>query len=192
VGEKIKLPEDYHIEYGGQFEAEAEASQTLIATSLLSILIIFLILFREFKTVKLAAIILINLSLALIGGVFSIYFTSGILSIPAIIGFITLFGVATRNGILLVSHYNTLCDEGLDLYDTVIQGSKNRLSPILMTALTAGLALIPLAIAGDLPGNEIQSPMAKVILGGLLTSTLLNIFIVPAVYYLSSKKAAKA
>lgn len=155
---------------------------------MLSILIIFLILFREFKTVKLAAIILINLPLALIGGVFSIYFTSGILSIPAIIGFITLFGVATRNGILLISHYNTLREEGYTLFDTVIQGSKDRLSPILMTALTAGLALIPLAIAGDLPGNEIQSPMAKVILGGLLTSTILNIFIVPAVYYLSNKK----
>ena len=191
INEKIKLPEDYHIEYGGQFEAEAEASKTLIATSLLSILIIFLILFREFKTVKLAAIILINLPLALIGGVFSIWFTSGILSIPAIIGFITLFGVATRNGILLVSHYNTLREEGLNLFDTVIQGSKDRLSPILMTALCAGLALIPLAIAGDLPGNEIQSPMAKVILGGLLTSTLLNIFIVPAVYYLSNKKPDK-
>ncbi|KMQ71832.1 heavy metal resistance protein CzcA [Chryseobacterium koreense CCUG 49689] len=190
MNEKVKLPEDYHIEYGGQFEAEAEASKTLIATSLLSILIIFLILFREFKTVKLAAIILINLPLALIGGVFSIYFTSGILSIPAIIGFITLFGVATRNGILLISHYNTLREEGYTLFDTVIQGSKDRLSPILMTALTAGLALIPLAIAGDLPGNEIQSPMAKVILGGLLTSTILNIFIVPAVYYLSNKKEA--
>jgi Cu/Ag efflux pump CusA len=190
INEKVKLPEDYHIEYGGQFEAEAEASKTLIATSLLSILIIFLILFREFKTVKLAAIILINLPLALIGGVFSIYFTSGILSIPAIIGFITLFGVATRNGILLISHYNTLREEGYTLFDTVIQGSKDRLSPILMTALTAGLALIPLAIAGDLPGNEIQSPMAKVILGGLLTSTILNIFIVPAVYYLSNKKEA--
>jgi len=190
INEKVKLPEDYHIEYGGQFEAEAEASKTLIATSLLSILIIFLILFREFKTVKLAAIILINLPLALIGGVFSIYFTSGILSIPAIIGLITLFGVATRNGILLISHYNTLREEGYTLFDTVIQGSKDRLSPILMTALTAGLALIPLAIAGDLPGNEIQSPMAKVILGGLLTSTILNIFIVPAVYYLSNKKEA--
>lgn len=192
ISAKIKLPENYHIEYGGQFEAEAEASQTLTVTSLLSILVIFLILFHEFKTVKLATIILINLPLALIGGVFSIYFTSGILSIPAIIGFITLFGVATRNGILLVSHYNTLRHEGLSLYDTVMQGSKDRLSPILMTALTAGLALIPLAIAGDLPGNEIQSPMAKVILGGLLTSTMLNIFIVPAVYYLSNKKAEKA
>ena len=190
INDKVKLPEDYHIEYGGQFEAEAEASKTLVLTSLISLLIIFLILYQEFKKVKTASIILINLPLALIGGVFSIYFTSGILSIPAIIGFITLFGVATRNGILLVSHYETLEKEGLSLYETVIQGSKDRLSPILMTALTAGLALIPLAIASDLPGNEIQSPMAKVILGGLLTSTLLNIFIVPVVYYLSNRKKA--
>ena len=189
INKKIKLPEGYHIEYGGQFEAEAEASKTLVATSLLSLLVIFLLLFQEFKNVKISGIILLNLPLALIGGVFSIYFTSGILSIPAIIGFITLFGVATRNGILLVSHYKTLQEEGLNLYDTIIQGSKDRLSPILMTALTAGLALIPLAIAGDLPGNEIQSPMAKVILGGLLTSTLLNIFIVPVVYFLSNSKS---
>jgi len=188
IDEEVKLPEDYHIAYGGQFEAEAEASKTLILTSLISLLVIFLILYQEFKKVKTASIILLNLPLALIGGVFSIYFTSGILSIPAIIGFITLFGVATRNGILLVSHYETLEKEGLSLYETVIQGSKDRLSPILMTALTAGLALIPLAIASDLPGNEIQSPMAKVILGGLLTSTLLNIFIVPVVYYLSNRK----
>uniref|UniRef100_UPI00404B106F efflux RND transporter permease subunit n=2 Tax=Flavobacteriaceae TaxID=49546 RepID=UPI00404B106F len=188
INEEVKLPEEYHIEYGGQFEAEAEASKTLVLTSLISLLVIFLILYQEFKKVKTASIILLNLPLALIGGVFSIYFTSGILSIPAIIGFITLFGVATRNGILLVSHYETLEKEGLSLYETVIQGSKDRLSPILMTALTAGLALIPLAIASDLPGNEIQSPMAKVILGGLLTSTLLNIFIVPVVYYLSNRK----
>lgn len=190
INETIELPEDYHIEYGGQFEAEAEASKTLLLTSALSLLVIFLILFQEFKKFKTASTILLNLPLALIGGVFSIYFTSGILSIPAIIGFITLFGVATRNGILLISHYQTLQAEGLNLYDTVIEGSKDRLSPILMTALTAGLALIPLAIASDLPGNEIQSPMAKVILGGLLTSTLLNIFIVPVVYYLTNQKTA--
>ncbi|MBC7885384.1 MAG: efflux RND transporter permease subunit [Saprospiraceae bacterium] len=188
VSEKIKLPEGYHIEYGGQFEAEAQASKTLMAMSLLSLMIIFLLLYQEFKNVTISGIILINLPLALIGGVFSIYWTSGILSIPAIIGFITLFGVATRNGILLVSHYQTLRDEGMGLYDTIIQGSRDRLSPILMTALTAGLALIPLAMGGDLPGNEIQSPMAKVILGGLLTSTMLNIFIVPVVYYLTNKK----
>jgi CzcA family heavy metal efflux pump len=184
----LNLPEGYHIEYGGQFEAEAEASQTLLATSLVSLLVIFLLLYMEFRDAKVSGIILLNLPLALIGGVVSIWLTSGIISIPAIIGFITLFGVATRNGILLVSHYHTLEKAGMSLNDTVIVGSRDRLSPILMTALTAGLALIPLAIAGDLPGNEIQSPMAKVILGGLLSSTLLNIFVVPIVYYISQKR----
>ncbi len=188
--EKIVLPEGYYVEYGGQFEAEEEASKTLLLTSLLSLLIIFLLLFQEFRDLRIASVILVNLPLALIGGIFSIYFTSGILSIPAIIGFITLFGVATRNGILLVSHYQDLKEEGLSLYEIIMNGSVNRLSPILMTALTAGLALIPLAIAGDLPGNEIQSPMAKVILGGLLTSTLLNVFVVPVVYFITQRKKA--
>ncbi|TAG11453.1 MAG: efflux RND transporter permease subunit [Sphingobacteriia bacterium] len=184
----IKLPEGYRLEYGGQFESEAEASKTLLLSSLLAFVIIFFLLYMEFKSVKISTIILLNLPLALIGGVLSVWITSGILSIPAIIGFITLFGVATRNGILLVSHYKILQSEGMNLYDTVIQGSKDRLSPILMTALTAGLALIPLAIGGDLPGNEIQSPMAKVILGGLLSSTLMNLFIVPIVYFISNRK----
>lgn len=188
VAKEITLPEDYHLEFGGQFEAEEEASQILMLTSLLSLMIIFLLLYQEFKNIKIASVILLNLPLALIGGVFSIYFTSGIMSIPSIIGFITLFGVATRNGILLVSHYATLQEEGFSLYDTVVKGSIDRLSPILMTALTAGLALVPLAMASDMPGNEIQSPMAKVILGGLLTSTLLNIFIVPVIYYLMNIK----
>jgi Cu/Ag efflux pump CusA len=142
-----------------------------------------LLLYYEFKQVSLAAIILVNLPLALIGGVFSITLTSGILSIPAIIGFITLFGVATRNGILLVSHYRHLEAEGLELRDVLMRGSVDRLSPILMTALCSGLALVPLALGGDLPGNEIQSPMAKVILGGLFTSTLLNLFVVPLIYW---------
>ncbi len=185
IGTSVKLPQGYRIEYGGQFEAEAEASQTLIVASLLALLIIFFLLFHEFKDLKISSIILLNLPLALIGGVLSIWLTSGILSIPAIIGFITLFGIATRNGILLVSHYKTLHAEGLNPYDTVVKGSKDRLSPILMTALTAGLALIPLAMGGALPGNEIQSPMAKVILGGLLSSTLLNLFVVPIVYYMT-------
>ena len=190
IEQSVTLPEGYRIEYGGQFEAEQEASQTLIITSLLSLLVIFFLLFMEFRDTKISGIILLNLPLALIGGVMSIWLTSGIISIPAIIGFITLFGIATRNGILLVSHYKTLEAEGKNLFDTVVLGSRDRLSPILMTALTAGLALIPLAIAGDLPGNEIQSPMAKVILGGLLSSTLLNIFVVPIVYYLSQRKAS--
>jgi Cu/Ag efflux pump CusA len=182
VGENIELPEGYRIEYGGQFESEAKASKTLMLTSILAILIIYLLLFQEFKSFKLAGIILLNLPLALIGGVFSIYFTSGVLSIPAIIGFITLFGIATRNGILLISNYQKLQVQGISLAETVLKGSSDRLNAILMTALTAALALIPLAMKGDLPGNEIQSPMAQVILGGLLTSTLLNIFIVPIVY----------
>lgn len=188
IDQTVSLPEGYRIEYGGQFEAEAEASQTLIVASLFSLLLIFLLLFMEFRSTKISGIILLNLPLALIGGVISIWVTSGILSIPAIIGFITLFGIATRNGILLVSHYKTLELQGLSLYETTVQGSRDRLSPILMTALTAGLALVPLAIAGDLPGNEIQSPMAKVILGGLLSSTLLNIFIVPIVYYITQNR----
>jgi CzcA family heavy metal efflux pump len=182
IDEKIKLPEGYHVELGGQFEAEEVASKTLLITSVFAILVIFLILFQEFKRLKIAFIILLNLPLALIGGIMSIYFTNGILSIPAIIGFITLFGIATRNGILQVSRYETLREEGMGLYQTVVTGSKDRLSPILMTAITTALALIPLAMASDLPGNEIQSPMAKVILGGLTTSTLLNVIIVPMVY----------
>jgi CzcA family heavy metal efflux pump len=184
----VKLPEGYRIEYGGQFEAEKEASKTLVFTSIIALLIIFFLLYQEFKTVKISTIILLNLPLALIGGVLSVWLTSGILSIPAIIGFITLFGIATRNGILLVSHYQTLQKQGLTLIDAIRIGSIDRLSPILMTALTAGLALIPLAMGGDLPGNEIQSPMAKVILGGLLSSTLLNLFVVPIVYYLANSK----
>jgi len=182
VNDKVIFPEGYRVEYGGQFESEAKASKTLLITSILAVLIIFLLLFQEFKNFKLAGVVLLNLPLALIGGVFTIYFTSGVLSIPAIIGFITLFGIATRNGILLISNYQRLQSHGISLYETVTRGSSDRLNAILMTALTAALALIPLALRGDLSGNEIQSPMAKVILGGLLTSTLLNIYIVPIVY----------
>ncbi|PHQ57534.1 MAG: CusA/CzcA family heavy metal efflux RND transporter [Lutibacter sp.] len=188
INNNIELPENYRIQYGGQFESEEKASKILFLTSLMALLIIFLLLYQEFKNVKVASIILINLPLALIGGVLSIWFTSGIISIPAIIGFITLFGIATRNGILLVSRYQALQEQGMNLYDTVIKGSLDRLNPILMTALTTALALIPLALTGDLPGNEIQSPMAKVILGGLLSSTLLNIFIIPVVYFISNVK----
>ncbi|MDO8898245.1 MAG: efflux RND transporter permease subunit, partial [Bacteroidales bacterium] len=188
IQQNVVLPDGYRIEYGGQFESEARASQTLTLTSIIALIIIFLILFMEFGNFKLAGIILLNLPLALIGGVFSVYFTSGILSIPSIIGFITLFGIATRNGILLISNYQRLQDKGVGLYETVTRGSSDRLNAILMTALTAALALIPLALKGDLSGNEIQSPMAKVILGGLLTSTLLNIYIVPIVYSILNAK----
>lgn len=188
VDETIKLPEGYRIEYGGQFESEAKASRVLMITSIFSLLIIFLLLFQEFRSSQLAGIIMLNLPLALIGGVFTIFFSSGMLSIPAIIGFITLFGIATRNGILLISNYQSLKKKGLQLKEIILNGSVNRLSPILMTALTAALALIPMALASDQPGNEIQSPMAVVILGGLLTSTLLNIYVIPIVYLVLNKK----
>ena len=183
VDAQIKLPEGYHIEYGGQFESEQAASRTLALTSFMSIVVIFLLLYHEFRSMKESAIILINLPLALIGGVFALLITTGEVSIPAIMGFISLLGIATRNGMLLISHYNHLQqEEGYGVYDSVIRGSLDRLNPILMTALSSALALIPLALSGDLPGNEIQSPMAKVILGGLLTSTFLNGFIIPIVY----------
>ncbi len=188
VQQNITLPVGYRIEYGGQFESEAAASQTLLIASLLSLLVVFLLLYAEFKDAGLAGIILLNLPFALIGGVLSIWLSSSVLSIPAIIGFITLFGIATRNGILLVSSYRTLEGEGKPLFETILRGSIDRLTPILMTALTAALALIPLALAGGEPGNEIQSPMAKVILGGLLSSTLLSLFIIPSVYYLVQSK----
>ena len=191
VDAQIKLPEGYHIEYGGQFESEQAASRTLALTSFMSIVVIFLLLYHEFRSVKESAIILINLPLALIGGVFALLITTGEVSIPAIIGFISLFGIATRNGMLLISHYNHLQqEEGYGVYDSVIRGSLDRLNPILMTALSSALALIPLALSGDLPGNEIQSPMAKVILGGLLTSTFLNGFIIPIVYLMMHRKPA--
>ena len=187
VEANIRLPEGYHIEYGGQFESEAAASRTLLLTSLMSLLVIFMLLYNEFKDVTESGVILLNLPLALIGGVIILWLTSGEISIPAIIGFISLFGIATRNGMLLISHYTHLRGEGMGLRESVIQGSLDRLNPILMTALSSALALIPLALNGDLPGNEIQSPMATVILGGLLTSTFLNGFIIPIVYLIMNK-----
>ncbi len=188
IDQSITLPEGYHIEYGGQFESEQTASQTLLIMSVLSVFIIFLLLFNQFRSVKQSTVVLLNLPLALIGGIFAIFFADRIISIPAIIGFISLFGIATRNGMLLIDRYNDLKRSGLPPEESVWQGSLDRLNPILMTALTSALALVPLALGGDLPGNEIQSPMAIVILGGLLTSTLLNGFIIPIMYLLISKK----
>ena len=189
VNEKIHLPEGYHIEYGGQFESEQAASRTLLLTSFMSLIVIFLLLYNEFKDARESGVVMLNLPLALIGGVFILCLTSGEISIPAIIGFISLFGIATRNGMLLISHYTQLRSEGATLQHAVIQGSLDRLNPILMTALSSALALIPLAINGDLPGNEIQSPMAKVILGGLLSSTFLNGFIIPIIYLMINKES---
>lgn len=182
IREKIVLPEGYHIVYGGQFENARTASRTLLLASLAALLIVFMLLYAEFKDVSLSAIVLLNLPLALIGGIAAIWLTSGIVSIPSIIGFITLFGIATRNGILLISRYRHLQAEGLPLRGLICKGSADRLNPILMTALTSALALVPLILNGDQSGNEIQSPMAVVVLGGLLTSTLLNIYVIPVVY----------
>ena len=188
IEEQVALPEGYRIEFGGQFESAQRASRILAITTLFAILVIFLLLYNQFRSLKQSAIVLIDLPLALIGGVLTVFLTDGILSIPAIIGFISLFGIATRNGMLLIDRYNDLRRQGLPVREAVRAGSLDRLNPILMTALTSALALIPLVIGGDLPGNEIQSPMAKVLLGGLVSSTLLNAFIIPVVYSLTAKE----
>lgn len=191
IDAEVAMTEDYHVEYGGQFESERTASRTLLVTSVFSIAAIFLLLFNEFRSVRQASVILLNLPLALIGGVLVLWLSGGVVSIPATIGFISLFGIATRNGMLLVSRYNDLRAEGYTLTESVMHGSIDRLNPILMTALSSALALVPMALGGELPGNEIQSPMAKVILGGLFTSTLLNAFIIPIMYLLINRQDNK-
>ena len=188
VDSKVNIPEGYHVAYGGQFESEAKASKSLMLSAIFAVLVIFLLLYSEFKNLKLSFIVLINLPLALIGGILMVYFTSGIVSIAATIGFISLFGIATRNGILLVSRYEDMRKEGKSGIALLVEGAIDRLNPILMTACTTGLALIPLALKGDEPGNEIQSPMAIVILGGLLSATVLNLVVIPCVYHLMHRK----
>lgn len=188
INEQITLPDGYHIEYGGQFESEEKASRTIALATVGALVVIFLLLFFQFKDMRQSAVVLCNLPLALMGGVLAVALDGGVLSIPALIGFISLFGIATRNGMLLIERYNDLSKEGLPLHERILQGSADRLNPILMTALTTALSLIPLALGGDLPGNEIQSPMAKVILLGLLSSTLLNGFIIPIMYSLIETK----
>jgi len=188
VANNVNMPEGYRVEYGGQFESESKASLLLLVTAIIAIAIIFLLLYYEFKDVKLAFVVLINLPLALIGVILIVYFTSGIISIAATIGFISLFGFATRNGILLVSRYEDLRKEGMQGFQLIKTRALDRLNPILMTAFTTGLVLIPLALKGGEPGSEIQSPMAVVILGGLLSATILNLVVIPCVYQLVIKK----
>ena len=190
VGERVVLPTGYHISYGGQFEAQAESTRTLALLSLLSVAAIFLILYAEFRLPKTALLVMANLPLALIGGVLAVFLTTRVVSIASLVGFVTLFGIATRNGILLVSHYRQLLFEGVSFHEAVVRGSMERLSPILMTALTAGLALVPLALGGGEPGNELQTPMAVVILGGLLSATALNMLVLPALYWLYGDRVA--
>lgn len=182
IASNMTMPEGFYVEYGGQFESEREATRIITLLSVAAILAIYLILYIEFRSFRTAMLIMVNLPLALIGGIVAVSFSSGIISVASLVGFITLFGIATRNGILMVSHYNHLMEEGKDLTHAIRQGSMERLSPVLMTALSAGLALIPLAIAGHEPGNEIQSPMAIVILGGLVSSTALNMVVIPALF----------
>ena len=191
IESEVILPENYYVAYGGQFESEAEASRTLALTSIGALIIIFMLLYQEYRNMNQSLIILLNMPLAMIGGILILRFTSGELNIPAIIGFISLLGITTRNGMLLMSRYNSLREEGISLVERIYHGSIDRLNPIIMTALTSALALIPIAVSGSEPGNEIQSPLAIVILGGLITSTILNIFVVPIVYYLISKKEEK-
>jgi CzcA family heavy metal efflux pump len=187
IDESIKLPEGYYVEYGGQFESEASASRTLAWTSLGALFVVFMLLYQEFKNLRQCILILINIPLAMIGGVLILVLTGAELNIPAIIGFISLLGITTRNGMLLVNRYNALQNDGVALKERIMLGSSDRLLPIIMTALTSALALIPLAVNGDAPGNEIQSPMAVVILGGLLSATVLNLLVIPAIYYLMNK-----
>lgn len=188
IESEVDIPEGYYVTYGGQFESEAAASRTLALTSLLALLVIFMLLYQEFHDLRESLVILINMPLAMIGGVLILVFTGAELNIPAIIGFISLLGIATRNGMLLMSRYNALEAEGVSLSDRIFRGSADRLNPILMTALTSALALIPIALRGGEAGNEIQSPLAVVILGGLISSTLLNVFVVPILYYYISLK----
>jgi Cu/Ag efflux pump CusA len=182
VTQAVSLPQGYYVEYGGQFESAEQATRQITLLSLLSLALIFLLLYMEFRSVRQALLVMVNLPLALVGGVFAILLTDGVLNIATLVGFITLFGIAVRNGILMVSHYNHLLAEGEPLREAVWRGSMERLNPVFMTALTAGLALLPLALAGGEPGNEIQSPLAIVVLGGLLTSLALNMVVVPVLY----------
>ena len=188
INNQVKLPENYYIVYGGQFESEERASRTLAIASLAALFVVFMLLFHEFRKVSLSLIILLNLPLAMIGGILILVLTGGELNIPATIGFISLLGISTRNGMLLISRYCHLQEQGLALDQRIEKGSADRLPPIIMTALTSALALIPLALKSSLPGNEIQSPMAIVILGGLFSATLLNIFVVPIIYKLTQQK----
>jgi Cu/Ag efflux pump CusA len=188
VAERVKLPPGYHIVYGGQFESRAEATRILGMLSLLSVTAIFLILYAEFRSSRTAVLVMANLPLALIGGVVAVLLTGGVVSIASLVGFVTLFGIATRNGILLVAHYRHLLAEGASVREAVVRGSLERLSPILMTALTAGLALVPLVVGGGEPGNELQTPMAIVIVGGLLSATALNMVVLPALYWLYGER----
>jgi Cu/Ag efflux pump CusA len=193
IGENVKLPQGYYVQYGGQFEAQEKASRLISGLSLVAIAAIYLLLYVALNSGRSAALVMANLPLALIGGVAMVFLTGGTLSIASLVGFITLFGIATRNGIMLITHYQYLMEkEGKDFRDAIFHGSMERLSPILMTALVTGVGLIPLALGVGQPGKEIQQPMAVVILGGIFTSTLLNMIVIPALFLKYGQKARAA
>ena len=181
IAKQVSLPAGYFVEYGGQFESQQEATRILLSYGAIAIVVIFLLLYKAFNSARASFLVLANLPLALIGGVLAIYFSGGIMSIPSLIGLISVFGIAARNGIILVTHYHNLRVEGLSREEVVVQGSRDRLAPVLMTAAAAALGLLPL-LFGDIAGKELERPMAHVILGGLFTSTVLNMLIVPVLY----------
>jgi Cu/Ag efflux pump CusA len=182
VADGVELPVGYRIRYGGQFEEGAKSARTLGLLAGLIVIAMYVLLYVAFRRHRHTLIVLVNLPLAMIGGIAAVAMGTGVLSIAALVGFITLFGIATRNGVLLVTRYQDLAREGVPLAEAVRTGSRERLGPVLMTAITAGLALVPLVLAGAEAGNEIQSPMGEVILGGLVTSTLLNLVLVPVLF----------
>jgi Cu/Ag efflux pump CusA len=193
ISQKVQLPQGYFVQYGGQFESQEKASRQILLLSTVAIAGIFLLLYIALKSVRSAFLVMANLPLALIGGVVMVFISGGTLSIASLVGFITLFGIATRNGIMLISHYSHLMtEEGVGFRDAIVQGSMERLSPILMTALVTGVGLIPLALGVGQPGKEIQQPMAIVILGGIFTSTFLNMIVIPALYLKYGKAEAPA
>jgi Cu/Ag efflux pump CusA len=193
IAREVSLPEGYFVQYGGQFEAQETAARQITVMSLVAIAGIFLLLYLALGSARLALLVMANLPLALIGGAVMVFASGGTLSIASLIGFITLFGIATRNGIMLITHYQHLIkEEGVSFDRAIVQGSMERLSPILMTALVTGVGLIPLALGVGQPGKEIQQPMAVVILGGIVTSTFLNMIVIPALYMKYARAEVRA
>jgi Cu/Ag efflux pump CusA len=191
--QSVEFPREYHAEVIGEFAERQAASRSILIAGSVAVIAIFFLLVTSFGNWRLAMLTFFTLPWALVGGLLAAYFTGGVLSLGSLVGLLTILGIATRNGIMMISHFQHLEEqEGMAFGpELVMQGAKERIAPIMMTALTTGLALIPLAIAGNLPGHEIEHPMAIVILGGLVTSTLLNLLVVPTLYLRFGKAGIK-